>query len=316
MAEEFTLNMLMDTPIKVCLAADRKYLRHLLVTMSSILLHAAEKERFEFLILSDGSLRDAHFSKVGGLGDCEIQIVRADQMIHEHMDLVCNPQWPFSVYYRLLLPFLCSGDERIIYLDCDIIVRSSLAPLWNISLEESVAGVADAGFDHLRRLGEKGIEIAGPYINSGVMVWNLERIRSMNYSAQLKKVKKRLPNPDFPDQDWINIMFETEKQILSPVWNCMSHLFSPEADLFAPYTEEEVSISRGNPRICHFTNIKPWTMTYNEHPYWFEYWEVLRSTPYAWLYPKGRAKKILFSSEDSFFLKKVRPVVKRLTGRA
>jgi lipopolysaccharide biosynthesis glycosyltransferase len=301
--------------IKICLAADRNYLQHLVVTMASVLIHADANDRIEFLILSDGSLTDDHFSQVGKLGNCEIRIVQADQLVRDRMVIAPNSQWAVAVYYRLLLPYLCEHDARIIYLDCDIIVRASLAPLWSMALQASFAGVADTGFDHRGRLAQRGVVIHGDYFNSGVAVFNLERIRAQGYEELLRDVERTLPNPEFPDQDWLNLMFNSDKQLLPPQWNAMSHLFSDENESPAPYTYEEFADARASPKICHFTNIKPWTMTYNEHPYWFEYWEVLKHTPFAWRYPIGVFKKMFLSKNDTVLFHYIRPAIKRIIGR-
>jgi len=305
----------MGTAIKICLAADKNYLQHLVVTMTSILIHADADDRFEFLILSDGSLAEEHFSKVRKLGDCKIWIVRADQLVRECMVIAPNSQWSVAVYYRLLLPYLCESDTRIIYLDCDIIVRGSLSRLWNMAMDKSFAGVADTGFEHRDRLAERSVEIHGDYFNSGVVVLNLERIRARGYEKLLRGAETKLPDPEFPDQDWLNLMFNSDKQLIPPKWNAMSHLFSAENESPDPYTDEEVDAARTNPKICHFTNIKPWTMTYNEHPFWFEYWEVLKRTQFAWRYPFGYLKRIFLSRNDTALFRHVRPAVKRMLGR-
>lgn len=306
----------MDSTIKVCLAADRNYLQHLVVTMASVLVHADCNDRIEFLVLSDGSLADSHFSSVKKLGDCGITIVRADKLVHDHMEITHNPQWPESVYYRLLLPYLSEAYEKMIYLDCDIIVRSSLSSLWNMPLQKSVAGVVDTGFDHANRLMERGVRLQDSYLNSGVVVLNLDRIRSQGYEALLADAARRLPNPEFPDQDWINLMFESDKTILSPKWNAMSHFYSSGCLPVEPYMSTEIEAVHIHPEICHFTNVKPWTMTYNEHPYWFEYWEVLKRTQFAWRYPAGWLKKIFLSKNDTLLFRHIRPAIKRVLGQS
>lgn len=303
--------MTAELTIKVCLAADKNYLQHLVVTMASILLKLNPGERVDFLILSDGSLENRHFKKVLGLAPSSVEVVNATELVHQYMELAYNPEWPISVNYRLLIPFLCPSDDRMIYLDSDTIVRTSLSGLWKIPLEGMIAGVADTGFDHAGRLAGQGLSLSDPYINSGVLLWNLEKIRA-DYSERLNAVAKRVPSPEFPDQDWINLMFESDKQLLDPSWNSMSHLFSEDwkpDDLYAP---AQIDKAQQQPDICHFTNIKPWTMTYNEHPYWFEYWEVLRHTPFSGRYPMALLKKALLTNRDGFVFRKVRPALKKI----
>ena len=155
------------------------------------------------------------------------------------------------------------------------------------------------------------MRLLDPYINSGVIVLNLDRIRSMGYAALLEDVARRLPNPEFPDQDWINVMFESDKMILPPKWNAMSHFFSSGCLSIEPYTPSEIETVHSHPGICHFTNIKPWTMSYTEHPYWFEYWQCLKKTPYRQKIWRGYIKKAFLSNNEGFFFRTVRPILKK-----
>ena len=49
-----------------------------------------------------------------------------------------------AAYYRIILPSLLPSMEKIIYLDCDVICRSSLAPLYADDMQGfSLKGVID-----------------------------------------------------------------------------------------------------------------------------------------------------------------------------
>lgn len=297
------------------MAADKGYLQHLTVTMVSILLTVDASERLNFVILSDGSIKEEDLAFLNKIRSFELRIIPAHELIHRYMTINLNSSWSDAVYYRLILPYVCADLDKIIYLDCDIIVRASLSDLWCMHLKKSVAGVVDTGFDHAGRLMECGVRLQDPYLNSGVIVLNLDRIRSQGYETLLEEAARRLPNPEFPDQDWINLMFESDKLILPPKWNAMSHFFSSESLSIEPYTPAEIEAVHTHPKICHFTNIKPWTMSYNEHPYWFEYWECLKKTPYRIQIWRGYLKKIFLSNEHGFFFQSVRPILKRLQDK-
>lgn len=299
--------------INICLAADRRYLQHLLVTMASILLTREASDRFHFIILSDGSLSPGHIERLKRVSEFDFELVRASELVGKYMDISEDQHWPLSAYYRLLLPFVFRTASKILYLDCDVIVRHSLSTLWATPLEQqSVAAVIDTGFHHRERLEEQGVHIEGAYFNSGVLLWNLERLPLNDYHRLLQDSFKRLPAPAFADQCWLNMMFDGDKQVMPVEWNVMSHMYTSEDLLLEPYSATEIAAAKAEPKICHFTNIKPWTMTYTAHPYWFEYWQVLKKTPYKWLYPKGYLKRYLFSREDSFLFGKVRPALKKM----
>ncbi len=300
--------------IDICLASDRNYLQHLLVTMASVLVNSAKGDRFRFCILSDGSLASEDFKHLRKLSEFEIDIINAEDLMGDYMSITTGQKWPLSAFYRLLLPFVLPSVSKVLYLDCDTIVRTSVAPLREIPMEGfAVAGVVDNGFPHRERLLEQGVKISDEhYINSGVSLWNLDHIRSMEYGKMVEQVSTALPRPAFADQCWINIMFDGRKKTVPVKWNVMSHFFAAENGDAGPYSVAEVEAARQNPSICHFTNIKPWTMTYTAHPYWFEYWQCMKRTPYRHKVWKGYVKKCFLSQEDGFVHGKLRPLVKKI----
>ncbi|MDZ8117753.1 glycosyltransferase family 8 protein [Pontiella agarivorans] len=296
--------------MKICLAADANYLQHLIVTMASVIINSNPEEPLEFTVLTDGSIHPDCLNGISLSRSYGVRVINAAELVHEHMEIDAECRWPVAVYYRLLLPSLCESDSRIIYLDCDTIVRKSLDELWNLPMKESsIAGVPDDGFGHKKRLAQYGVQLENEYLNSGVMLWNLDRIRSGDYERKLKDAGMRLPNPEFPDQDWINIMFDAEKKIIPPKWNAMSHIFEQERNA-AINSTEELFAAKCDPYICHFTNIKPWTMTYTAHPFWLEYWEYLASTPFAGRKYWGIIKKRFLSSDQSLLYRLVRFIKK------
>lgn len=302
--------------IDICLASDRNYLQHLLVTMASVLMNSDDGDRFRFCILSDGSLAAEDFKHLGKHSEFEMDLINAEELMGNYISIPSGQKWPMSAFYRLLLPFVCPSATKVLYLDCDIIVRSSVAPLWHTPMEGfAVAGVVDNGYPHRERLLGQGVAVSDEhYINSGVSVWNLEHIRSMDYGGIVKRVCAALPKPAFADQCWINIMFDGRKKVVPVKWNVMSHFFSDAIGDAGPYTVADVEAAKQNPAICHFTNVKPWTMTYTAHPYWFEYWQCMKSTPYWPQVWKGYVKKCFLARENGFLHGSLRPLAKKLVG--
>lgn len=84
--------------------------------------------------------------------------------------------------YRLKIPELLSADiDKVIYLDSDILVNLDVRELWDIDFDgKAILAVKD--FDTRTavkgKLVETGILDVENYYNAGVMVWNLDKIRS------------------------------------------------------------------------------------------------------------------------------------------
>jgi lipopolysaccharide biosynthesis glycosyltransferase len=299
--------------INLCLAADRNYLQHLFVAMASVLVHAGSSDRFRFILLSDGSFSLKQLDGLKRVGAFDAEVINAADVLGQHMVIHPENRWPVAAYYRVLLPFICPAVSKVIYLDCDTLVRTSLKALWDVPLEgKAFAAVADFGFPHRERLRGYGIHIEGDYCNSGVAVMDLDRMRSLDYPERLRDAERKVPVPEFADQDWLNIMFNSDKLVLPIRWNVMSHLFANLQPPKEPYPAVEIDAAKADPFICHFTNVKPWTFSYTEHPFWYEYWELLKRTPYRRQMWKGYLKKALLSDREGFFFRKVRPALKRL----
>lgn len=141
-----------------------------------------------------------------------------------------------AIYARLLIHELLPDIERVIYLDADTLVVSSLDPLWRADMREAIiAGVLDeAGHDE---------EFETPYVNSGVLVLDLHRWRECQVSTLvIEYIRGR--HLTLPDQSAINAVCANQIMLLDDSWN---YRVSGRQQLMR------------RPRIIHFTGmLKPW----------------------------------------------------------
>ena len=108
-------------------------------------------------------------------------------------------------------------ENKVLYIDTDAIVRKDISNVWNYDISNFyVAGVKDYGII------EDGIiekyNITGKYINSGFVVFNLDKIRKENIMKQWFKLinTKKLV---FPDQDALNIVCQHHELYLPSMYN-------------------------------------------------------------------------------------------------
>lgn len=108
-----------------------------------------------------------------------------------------------ATYGRLFLARE-TKEEKIIYLDTDTVVKGSLAGLWNQPFDgAAMIGVKDAGIhkgDCTRALAYGGIP---DYINTGVVLLNLELIRALRLDTQALDILNTYYQPE-ADQDALN----------------------------------------------------------------------------------------------------------------
>lgn len=197
-----------------------------------------------------------------------------------------------SAYYRLLAGKLLSPDiQTVLYLDCDTFVRNDIRVLFrDTNLDKfTIAGVIDYGMEYelersseiivkAKSTGTQNLSISlKDYINSGVLLINLEEFRNQKILEQCLDIIKNY-NLKAHDQDLLNLVIK-KKAILPLTWNFTTfsyfQCFNANNNNFSllpakqldgaqitsintmPTTEEFIEISC-NPSICHFTKFKPW----------------------------------------------------------
>lgn len=170
--------------------------------------------------------------------DCEIVNARVNGF---HLD-----QYMTNVHKEEFLPCFISDfveEDKVLYLDCDLVVTRDLTPLFNVELGDfPLAAVKDLG----------GQVYFGEHIfNSGVMlinnrIWKQEEIRK-----QLIELTNELHDKVTQDvQSILNILFKTRWLALDFKYNCSTlHMH------FSDYRPE----SGTHPPIIHYlTERKPW----------------------------------------------------------
>lgn len=169
-------------------------------------------------------------------------------------DLPSSSQWPKIVYARMLLPVLLPKDiKRVIYLDCDMLVRWPVEKLYEIDLEGHPLGAVKdslAPFIALRRDMRQNSNIfdaADPYFNSGVLVMDLEQWRQLDIKTKIAELaQKGLMKQLYFDQDMLNLIFRGQWRQLPWRWNTID----------AQHAHEAL-----DPAILHYTReIKPWAL--------------------------------------------------------
>lgn len=160
-----------------------------------------------------------------------------------------------AALFKFSLPKLLP-DDKVLYLDGDIIVQEDLSGLYNTNISgRYVAAVKDmagmiSGRHHIKLSHQN-------YFNSGVMLLNLKKMREDNITEKLLEAKRKDTWGDFMDQDALNLVFNENVVYLSPIYNFMAaNLTQFSTDEIKKFYNTETLAS---PVVMHLTNvIKPW----------------------------------------------------------
>lgn len=209
-----------------------------------------------------------------------------------------------AYYARLFLASLLPKEiERVLYLDCDTLILSSLKEMWGISMGKNfIAGVQDTVDVYFQKV--IGLNSDIRYLNSGVLLIDLRAWREENLEEKfIDFIKKFNGNVPHHDQGTINGVCKERRYILPPRCNAMSNIYSLSASTIKKiyflkeyYTQSEIDEAIHDPAIIHFTIGlvgRPWEEGCT-HPAKDDYLELLRQSPWKndSLLPDTRKKSV------------------------
>lgn len=172
-----------------------------------------------------------------------------------------------GTYLRLALPGLLPEVDKILYMDADVLVRESLAPIWETPME-GMALAAAKGAVNLSDKWEWNSDrpywhllsgMKGRYINAGVTLLHLEEIRKRGLDARWHEMTGE--KFYYQDQDILNITCRGTIVYLPPKYNRLAYLEDKDFGQFTAegiYTREEEREALRSPAIIHYAGDKPW----------------------------------------------------------
>jgi lipopolysaccharide biosynthesis glycosyltransferase len=198
----------------------------------------------------------------------------------------------FDCYLRLLAAnLLPESVEKVIYLDCDLLVLDHLRELWNFEITPFYVGaVPDAVFPARHFVFQEGSELlqhfCDPYFNSGVMVLNLLKWRADHLWEKISEIAQRYQqNLQFHDQDLLNLAVGERWGKIHWRWNIQTADLYREQALANSTLAQEYFQVLTNPGVIHFTRSgaipggKPWDNGCI-HPYRFIFKEILKTSEF------------------------------------
>ncbi len=246
---------------------DSKYSEQLAVSIASILKNAENSDNINFYILDGGISKEdkENLEKLKSLKAFNIEYIKVDNKDFKSCPLLKDNKKDYHVtlptYYRFKLPEYLNKLDKVLYLDCDVIIRTSLKELFNYDITQYPAAmVLDAESDkEAKRLNIK------KYFNAGVMLINLDYWRKNNienllFDYAINKKDKIL----WQDQDIINCVLDGKIKELDNIWN------------FQYFQYEKVDNKQlSDINIFHLAGrFKPWLMPF-EHTIYDLYYYYL-----------------------------------------
>ncbi len=253
--------------IEIGLCADEKFAMPCGVCVTSIFENnRANKIRIHILTEGFSEATIIRFEKTAAIYGQEIIIHKIDSSVFDGMPI--TEVYPKSIYFRLLFPkILQDSISKLIYLDCDTIVMQDIGDMWNIDVSSYGIGcVWDQKGEDIRH--KNRIEITNTYLNSGVLLMNLEWLRKNDFTYKCMKYIGDYPERCVnPDQDAINVILKDKFLFIHPRYNMQQLYLLGKKELFLGCDKWNlINEAISSPVIIHYTGLfKPWHKEC-EHP--------------------------------------------------
>jgi lipopolysaccharide biosynthesis glycosyltransferase len=292
--------------MNIVLATDDNFIEHCCVTLISIIKNNAEKINFFILTESlSGQNKRIILDLVHGNGSYVsiIEVNMNDVPSFPMPDSESTKHISIATYYRLFVSKLLPTDiDKILYLDCDIVVNQNLDKLWKTDLTDFSLGavyqIADWNSSACKRLGYPS---RYGYFNAGVLLINLTYWKEHDmYGQCLSFVRENSARIQYHDQDVLNFLNHETVKSLSCTYNMMTNMFSRSVLRLVEYDDDKNVLRLTDaykrdlpkfvkdPAIIHFVSRpKPW--------------EPECYHPYRYLYDKYRLYTVFHDKIDRKF---------------
>lgn len=224
---------------------DQNYVDGFVATLYSVVRHLPRHTRVEAFVIDCGILPETRH-RLSRLFALRHPRVTLNYLLID-ADVLARLPFPAglqhanrSVYARLFLPELLPALDRILYLDCDLIVDTDLSSLAVLPLDGAVVAAA-------RDEEQTNAEDDAPDFNSGLMVMDLAAMRATDLTRRAVE-SAGAQNPRHGDQTLLNALLRGH-------WKCLDGRWNRQVFLLPTF-----SVFRTEPRsVWHiYMGRKPW----------------------------------------------------------
>lgn len=217
----------MSKEIPIFFSTDDNYIPFLDIAVKSLVANASRDYEYRIIVLNTGlnedNVRKVMQNESQGFKIDFIDISDEVEGIKQRFKNVYH----FSVvsYYRLFIASLFPKYDKVIYLDCDLVVLGDVSKLYSVELGDNILGAAPEEFvqntREFRLYAERalGVDPDG-YVNSGVLLMNLAEFRRCKIE---EKFVSLITKYDFdlldPDQAYLNYLCLGKIHVLPNGWN-------------------------------------------------------------------------------------------------
>lgn len=308
--------------IPIVFSSNDYFIPYMSTMMQSIMENSNPNKNYRFFVLYreiDSNNISLINEQLSFFPNFTVEFIDITQYFKEY-NLFISGNYTVEVYFRLLIPYIFSEYQKVLYLDGDMICCTDIASLFDIDINDNIlAGVMDLYIisyfynqnftdNNEKKKYDVLLNLKKPinYFNSGLLIINIELF---NKTISMEKLLEIAKSREWQhhDQDILNSLFGEKTLILSINWNLLNSTHS-RLKYLPSNLQNEINEAIKNPKIIHY---KPWN--YENYIINFElFWKYATRTPFINVIIERMKNNNIFSEEN--FLDRVISNIKHRKG--
>ena len=254
------MNLTKNLPeVPIFFATDDNYVPFLAVAMTSLLVNASKNHFYKIYILTTSLKREYAEQLQLIVKDCAPDnasldfVSLRDEMEKSQGAFHLRHYYSRETYCRIFIPRFFPQYEKVLYLDCDIVVTGDISELYNTEIGDNLVAAAPeevmADFDVYGTYVEKALGISrNKYFSAGILLINAELYRKENIEGKFIELMNRFVFRVTQDEDYLNVLCKDRVKWLPVDWNKSAYA-----------VEGRAKFDSTKLKIIHYKiNWKPW----------------------------------------------------------
>lgn len=216
--------------IPVFFATDNNYVPFLAVALTSMLENASEDYFYKIYILTTNLYKEyvdqlkiiCHDAQPN---NASIEFVSLrNEMEKTPGTFHLRDYYSKETYCRIFIPRFFPQYDKIIYLDCDIVVTGDISELYNTELGDNMVGAASeevmVNYDVFGNYVEKALGISrNKYFNAGILLINAKKYREESIEEKFISLMNAFTFRVTQDEDYLNVLCKNKVKWIDLGWN-------------------------------------------------------------------------------------------------
>ena len=265
------------------------------VCLTSIFENNKEVDICVYIFTSD--MKDAtqmKFQKLAEDYGKTIHVIQVDEK--ELKDMPKTGRYSINTFFRFLIPNVLKSEDKVLYLDVDMINTKSMYELWNTNIDQVYCAVVEGQSNDDIRLRNR-LDYQYDYFNAGVLLMNLKKWREDSISQKCISYLCNYPERcKYLDQDALNAILNNQVVWLNYRYNLQEgFLWNDDEKLIDKKKWGKINQEEEHKVLIHYCGfVKTWHKESN-HPYTadFLYYKSIslwKDYPLTWYYNSWGSK--------------------------